>query len=112
VYHAAHHERENELTTKLESKFAVGQCAATPGALEAILKTGEAPIQFLARHMRGDWGDLCDNDKAANDAALIPNEDGEGDRILSAYHLRDQTKIYVITEWDRSRTTVLLPDEY
>jgi hypothetical protein len=100
------------MTIALTRNFELGQCVSTPGALEAILKTGEAPIQFLARHMRGDWGDLTADDKAANDSALVPNEDGEGARILSAYHLKDGTKIWLITEWDRSRTTILLPDEY
>jgi hypothetical protein len=94
------------------AKFQLGQCCSTRGAITALEATGEAPIVYLARHSSGDWGDLSGDDKAANDAALIPNEDGECERILSAYHLKDGTKIWVITEWDRSVTTILLPSEY
>lgn len=60
----------------------------------------------LNRHAKGDWGDVCDEDKKANDFALDNKE-----RILSSYTL-DDTKIWIITEWDRSVTTVLFPSEY
>jgi hypothetical protein len=63
-------------------------------------------LRSLARHMRGDWGDVCAEDKAANNAALR-----NGDRILSVYH-SNETKFWIITEWDRSVTTILLPCEY
>jgi hypothetical protein len=59
------------------------------------------------RHARGDWGDLSSEDKLANKRALE-----EGTRLLSAYHLKTGQKIWIITEWDRSATTVLLPEEY
>ena len=60
----------------------------------------------LDRHSSGDWGALCQEDKEANEIAVR-----EGHRLLSLHH-SDGTKFYVITEWDRSATTVLLPEEY
>jgi hypothetical protein len=95
----------------LYSKFQVGQCCATQGALAALEDNGEHPISYIARHQSGDWGDLSAGDKARNEAALIPDADGECDRILSAYNLKDNQRIWIITEWDRSVTTVLLPSE-
>jgi hypothetical protein len=92
-------------------RFILGQCSATPGALEALEANGIAPIVYLKRHESGDWGDLSDNDRQANEDAIQPDPE-ECSRILSAYHLADRTKIWIITEWDRSRTTILLPDEY
>lgn len=61
----------------------------------------------LARHMAKDWGDLCEEDKRANDNALR-----YGDRLFSVYHSSKNEKFYVITEWDRSVTTILFPEEY
>lgn len=61
----------------------------------------------LWRHHRGDWGELDEEDRRANELALK-----HGDRLLSVYHASDGTKFYVITEWDRSVTTVLLPEDY
>jgi hypothetical protein len=100
------------MTPLLKVLFDLGQCIATHGALDAIIQNNQTPIEFLARHGAGDWGALDAHDTAANDAALIPNSAGECARILSAYHLRDHTKIWTITEGDRSLTTILLPDEY
>ncbi len=87
--------------------FALGQVVATPGALEALDQAGLGALTFLTRHVTGDWGDLDDEDKQLNDQALT----GE-DRIFSAYILPTGQKVWVITEWDRSATTFLLPDEY
>lgn len=87
--------------------FSLGQVVATPGALSALEATGESASQFLVKHALGDWGDLCQEDKESNEEALK-----EGLRLLSAYRLGDGTKIWIITEWDRSVTTVLLPEEY
>ena len=89
------------------TKFSLGQIVATPGALEAFEKTGQSPAEFLSRHVRGDWGDLCDEDKQTNEQAL-----NDGSRIFSAYHLNDGTKIWVITEADRSSSCCLLPSDY
>ena len=87
--------------------FPLGQVVGTPGALEAVKTTGEELIMFLVRHNRGDWGELDDGDKRMNDLAVQA-----GERILSAYHLSDGTKIWIITEADRSSTCILLPEEY
>jgi hypothetical protein len=92
--------------------FALGQVVATPGVL-AEMKKHTASLetlcaQYLDRHAHGDWGELCAEDKAANDQAVL-----EGSRIFSAYLLPDeQTKFWLITEADRSVTTFLLPAEY
>lgn len=87
--------------------FPLGQTVATPGALEALGRAGESPLPYLGRHQRGDWGDLDDLDKKANEDALK-----HGARILSAYTLSTHERMWVITEADHSYTTLLLPDEY
>ena len=89
------------------TKFSLGQTVATPDALEALKKTGQSPAEFLDRHVAGNWGDLCDEDKKTNEQSL-----NDGGRIFSAYHLDDGIKIWIITEADRSSTCVLLPSEY
>jgi len=80
--------------------------AVTPGALEALAEVNCLPITLLNRHQIGDWGNLCDEDKAANNVAL-----GNWTRLFSAYIVQD-VKFWVITEADRSVTTILLPCEY
>ncbi len=89
------------------AKFHLGQVVATPGVLEAFQNTGQSPSEFLTRHVSGDWGDLCSEDKQANEEAL-----NDGGRIFSAYHLSSDEKVWIITECDRSSTCVLLPSEY
>ena len=89
------------------SKFSLGQTLATPGALEVLEQAGQSSIEFLARHQSGDWGDVCPDDAAANDQALL-----DGGRILSSYQTAKRTKIWIITEADRTATTILLPEEY
>ena len=88
-------------------KFNLGRVVATPGIIEALTATGEISGTYLMRHAKGDWGDLDDDDKGMNDLALQHDE-----RILSAYTLLDGTRIWIITEADRSSTTILLPEEY
>jgi len=88
-------------------KFELGQVVATPGALAAMEESGEQPGEFLSRHASGDWGDLCEEDRIENEFSLE-----QGFRLLSSYKLRSGTVIWVITEADRSSTTLLLPDEY
>ena len=88
-------------------KFPLGQIVATPGALEALQIAEQSPAAFLNRHVTGDWGELCDEDKKANDISLR-----HGYRILSAYTTGVGEKIWIITEADRSVTTILLPEEY
>ena len=87
--------------------FKLARVVATPGALEAFESADERPQSYLDRHAGGDWGELGDDDKMLNDLAVTHDE-----RILSAYTLKDGTKIWIITEADRSSTTILLPEEY
>ena len=92
--------------------FDLGQTVATPGALAALEEAQVSPSSLISRHITGDWGCVCDEDKRANDEALK-----DGSRILSAYMLPTKVKVWVITEaaderGRRSATTVLLPDEY
>jgi len=93
--------------TAAKRPFPLGQTVATPGALAALEKDGEQPATFLDRHVRNDWGNVCHDDWKANDEALEL-----GERVLSSYMLKDGTKIWIITEADRSATTILLPEEY
>ena len=92
--------------------FDLGQTVATPAALAALDEAGVSPASLLVRHVSGDWGDLDDEDKRANDVALK-----DGSRVLSAYILPTDEKVWTITEAQdedgrRSATTLLLPDEY
>lgn len=95
------------LPTNAHPKFPLGQTVATPGALEAFRKSNETPLPYLVRHATGDWGKLCDEDRQLNDDAV-----GDGTRLLSSYSLRSGEIVWIITEADRSATTVLLPSEY
>ncbi len=93
--------------------FGFGLVVATPGALEAT--TADYRRHCLTRHITGDWGSCCDEDKATNDEAVQL-----GNRILSAYPLDPakpckgygENTLWIITEADRSVTTFLLPEEY
>ena len=86
--------------------FALGRIVATPGAIEACKDAG-LPAQLITRHVTGDPGDLCAEDIEANKQALI-----DGSRVFSSYRLPTGVKVWVITEADRSVTTLLLPEEY
>jgi len=86
-------------------RFALGRTVITRGALETL--SNKAVLGGIARHSNCDWGDLCAEDKQANDEALQ-----HGARLLSAFHTDDGRKFWIITEADRSVTTVLLPEEY
>ena len=88
-------------------RFPLGRIVATPGALRALGRTGDTPAAFLRRHVAGDWGDLGAEDRAENERSVAC-----GFRLLSAYALADGTRIWVITEADRSSTCLLLPEEY
>lgn len=86
----------------------LGQVLITPGAIEALAAEKASPRLFLARHQRGDWGEMDAGDWSANDQALYQEE-----RILSSYVLPETARrLWIITEWDRSATTILLPSEY
>lgn len=88
-------------------RFPLGQTMATPGALAALERAEESPLTYLSRHVSGDWGELGPEDKRANEQALK-----SGTRLLSAYALSTQERLWIITEADRSSTTLLLPEEY
>jgi hypothetical protein len=87
--------------------FSTGRMVATPGALGLLEQTNKSPVEFLSRHLRGDWGDLCQEDKTENELGLK-----YGFRLLSSYQVTDTEKIWIITEADRSVTTLLLFEEY
>ena len=92
---------------KSKPLFQLGRTVATHGALDALQRNNQSPLEFFERHQHGDWSELCSEDREANELALK-----NGDRIFSVYHLNDKTKIWIITEADRSATTILLPEEY
>ncbi len=87
----------------MEPRFPLGKTVATPGALALGIDLNP----YMHRHHCGDWGDLCAEDKQANEDALI-----RGDRILSCYQVGGGRRIYIITESDRSSSCILLPEEY
>lgn len=93
--------------------FHPGPLVATPGALDALVRNNRVPANYLQRHFKGDWGSLCDEDKAANEEALKT-----GARIMSVYFLPDESKLWIITDavidefGNRHATTLLLPEEY
>ncbi len=84
----------------------LGQVGATPGALVALAAAGVSATSLLDRHGRGDWGEVDREDWCANDWSVV-----NGERLLSAYTVGDE-RVWVLTERDRSATTILLPDEY
>lgn len=96
-----------------KQKFELGRTVVTKGISELMSKDGDFYVfvmSSLCKHARGDWGDLDPEDAKLNDAALASGED----RIFSVYK-RDgipDGKIWIITEWDRSATTILFPHEY
>lgn len=85
--------------------FRLGQVVATPNVLRSL--TQEDILSGIRRHQAGDWGELGSEDRRANSAALA-----QGTRLLSAYHGANGTRFWIITEADRSATTVLLPEDY
>jgi len=95
--------------------FETGPIVSTIGIREMMLNNvdaADAIQKCLDRHMSGDWGDLCEDDKAMNDESIEAEKSGEWtDRLFSSYET-DFGKIYIITEYDRSVTTILLPEEY
>ena len=88
--------------------FPLGQIVSTPGALDALARANQQPHEFLNCHAAGDWGsDLSEEDKAENEYSLQ-----HGFRILSSYRTTAGEKLWVITEADRSVTSLILPEEY
>ena len=103
-------------TTQALPRFELGQLCNTPGAQAVLQRYQVNPFQLIGRHVRGDWGDICKEDAQTNEEALR-----EGARIFSVYVLppplsESETltpvKVWLITEADRSVTTLLLPEEY
>lgn len=86
-------------------KFPLGQVVATQGVMANVSE--DERVSALNRHINGDWGNVCDEDKASNDTGLL-----EGQRLISAYDTAAGKRFWIITEWDRSVTTFLLPEEY
>ena len=87
--------------------FETGHIVATMAALSALESAGISADELLLRHVSGDWGDLCPEDMEANEVAVTA-----GYRLLSRYPLESGATIWIITEWDRSVTTLLLPGDY
>ena len=87
--------------------FPLGRLLATPGALTALSDAKQDAMTFIRRHQEGEWGELSREDAAANTLALVT-----GERILSRYRTVANVTIWIVTEADRSATTVLLPEEY
>jgi hypothetical protein len=92
---------------KEKTMFPLGKTKATPLALDVMKKAVTSPVELLNRHMRGDWGDIHPCETGLNEQAL-----NSGGRIVSVYHLVTGETIWIITERDRSATTLLLPEEY
>jgi hypothetical protein len=101
--------RRNHNTTTQTSvtRFALGQTFITPGAEEALQIAGQTAIEFLRRHMSCDCGEVSEEDSQENEFSL-----SEGFRLLSAYRTGKGQRLWIITEADRSATTILLPSEY
>jgi hypothetical protein len=89
----------------MTAKFTLGQTVSTRNTFDTL--NAEDVVVAIARHHAGDWGELCEEDRQANEQALA-----HGGRLLSVYHDQNGTKFYIITECDCSYTTVLLPEDY
>jgi len=107
-----HNTRQTRETTPTQGiarqpQFPLGRTVATPGALEALQRAGQSPLDFLTRHICGDWGQVSDEDRQENELALQ-----QGFRLLSVYTTKAGEQLWILTEADRSATTLLLPQEY
>jgi len=89
------------------ARFTLGATFITPAAQDMLMSAGQTAIEFLRRHVSGDWSGLSERDAQQNERSLH-----EGLRILSAYRTSNGEKLWIITEADRSSTTILLPSEY
>ena len=87
--------------------FPLGQIVATPGALRLMEQYHVSPLSLLTRHVQGDWGSVAPEDAASNDQAIT-----QGNRILSSYFVHGEERVWIISEWNRAITTLLLPSEY
>lgn len=100
---------QNPITTDTSvfPLFKLGQVVATPGAIDLLRSLALNPLLFLGRHAMGDWGQIDDHDREANRQALR-----YGNRLLSSYQLNRNERLWIISEADRSATTLMLPSEY
>jgi hypothetical protein len=90
----------------MRAPLPLGRVVATPGALKLLMEADRQPFDYLARHASGDWGELCKYDRRQNEVALR-----DGYRVFSSYDM-PAGRVWIITEADRSVTTILLPEEY
>jgi hypothetical protein len=95
------------METNTKARFELGQVVATPGAWGALQASSTRAFELLARHVSGDWGEVSPEDAEENERGIE-----QGWRILSSYRLSNSQKVWIITEADRSTTTLLLPEEY
>ncbi len=95
------------LNEKSVALFPLGEVYLTIGAQEALEESNQTTVEFLARHQKGDWGLVCEDDRRENELSLK-----EGFRILSSYKTSKGVKIWIISEASRDSTTLLLPSEY
>lgn len=93
--------------TLSQAKFSPGKLVSTPGAMEIMTAHKCSPLDFLARHLTGDWGIVAPESSKLNNEALK-----YGHRLHSIYQIAPQKTIWLITEANRSATTFLLPCEY
>ncbi len=93
--------------TERKPPFYLGQLVATPGALAALEKSGQSPMDLLSRHVTGDWGEIPEEDRKENQFSLE-----KGFRLMSSYRTTANDVVWVITESSRSHTTLLIPREY
>jgi hypothetical protein len=89
-----------------QAKFPLGHVVATPGALQALAEAGQSPMALVQRHQSGDWGEVPEEDRQENECSVTREF-----RLLSAYALRTGVCVWIITDADRSATTLLLPEE-
>ena len=98
---------QKELARLSGPRFELGRIIVTPGALAALDAAGQASAEFLSRHQRGDWGEVYVADKQENEFALK-----YGFRLAASYQTAKGEELMIVTEADRSATTILLPEEY
>ena len=104
------HLRPDQICDEPPALFSLGNVVATPPALALIQKYGASIPQLLNRHQTGDWQELCKEDRDNNWQAALGDA-----RVLSAFNIgsaNQPVKLWIITEWDRSVTTILRPQDY
>ena len=99
--------RKLEMLNESKVLFSLGSVYLTVGAREALEESNQTPNEFLAKHQSGDWGLVCEDDRRENELSVK-----EGFRILSSYKTSKDVKLWLISEADRSSTTLLLPEDY